>query len=155
MRWAIWWFAIFGAYVITVLTVNGSEIVAGAIIAALSAIIVACALHEAKPGVRATWRWIVHLAGVPVRMLKEALVVSGRILASFGGGVHLDGYFIRLPYDPGDRADEWTYGREGIAVYGISASPNSLVTEVDMRGTLLIHKLVAGEQPHESPQWPL
>jgi hypothetical protein len=155
MRWAIWWFAIFGAYVITVLTQNPSEIIAGGIIAGLSTIIVAFALHAAKPGVRASWRWTVHLAAVPLRMLKDAFLVTGWILASLRGAVHLDGYFMRLPYDPGDREDEWTFGREGIAVFGISASPNSLVAEVDMRGTLLIHKLVAGEQPHESPQWPL
>jgi hypothetical protein len=155
MRWAIWWFAIFGAYVITVLTMNGSEIIAGAIIAAFSVIIVAFALREAKPGVRATWRWAAHLAAIPVRMLKDAFVVSGRILASFHDDAHLDGYFIRLPYDPGNRADDWTYGREGIAVYGVSAAPNSLVADVDLRGTLLVHKLVASEQPHESPEWPL
>lgn len=155
MRWAIWWFAIFAAYVITVLTENGSEIIAGAIIAALAVIIVAFAQSSAEPGVRARWGWTLHLVPVPLQMVRDAFVVSGRILASLRGGTNLDGYFMRLPYDPGDRDDAMTYGREGIAIFGISAAPNSVVADVDMRGTLLIHKLVAAEQPHESPQWPL
>lgn len=155
MRWAIWWFAVFAAYVITVLTRNGSEIVAGAIIALLSVIIVGFALRSAKPGVRAPWRWAIHLLAVPARMINDAFVVTGRIIGSFGGGANLDGYFMRLPYDPGDRDDAWTLGREGIAVYGISAAPNSLVADVDLRGTLLVHKLVASDQPQESAQWPL
>lgn len=155
MRWAVWWFAIFAAYVITVLTRNGSEIVAGAIVAALSTIIVAVGLRAAKPGVRGSWRWVRRLAGVPTQMLRDSFVVSGRILRSFTGDVNLDGYFMRLPYDPGDRQDEWTFGREGLAVFGISAAPNSVVADVDLRGELVIHKLVVGEQPHESAEWPL
>lgn len=155
MRWAVWWFAVFAAYVITVLTENGSEIVAGAIIAAFSTAIVAVGLRSAKPGVRGSWRWLHRLAGVPARMLLDSFVVSWRILRSFAGGVNLDGYFIRLPYDPGDRQNEWTFGREGVAVFGISAAPNSVVADVDLRGELVVHKLVVGEQPHESPEWPL
>jgi hypothetical protein len=155
MRWAIWWFAVFAAYVITVLTRNGSEIVAGAIIAALSTVIVAAGIGGAKPGVRGSWRWLHRLAHVPAQMIRDAFVVSGRILRSFAGGTNLDGYFVRLPYDPGDREDEWTIGREGVAVFGISAAPNSVVVEVDLRGEMVIHKLVVGEQPHESPEWPL
>lgn len=155
MRWAIWWFAVFAAYVITVLTENGSEIVAGAIIAVFSTVIVAAGIGAAKPGVRGSWRWLRRLSGVPARMLLDSLIVTGRILRSLAGGANLDGYFIRLPYDPGDRQNEWTFGREGIAVFGISAAPNSLVADVDLRGELVVHKLVAGEQPHSSPEWPL
>lgn len=155
MRWAIWWFAIFGAYVVTVLTENGSEIIAGAIIAALATVVVAFAQRSAECGVRARWSWTLHWLSVPARMLKDSIQVTLWILKSLTGRVNLDGYFMRLPYDPGNRDDPWTFGREGIAIFGISASPNSVVPEVDLRGTLLIHKLIMGEQPHESPEWPL
>lgn len=155
MRWAVWWFAVFAAYVITVLTENGSEIIAGAIIAGFSAVIVGVALKNAKPGVRGSWRWVRRLARVPLQMLRDSLIVSFRILHSLTGGAHLEGYFMRIPYDPGDRGDAWTYGREGLAIFGISAAPNSVVTDVDERGELVIHKLVVGEQPQQSPQWPL
>ncbi len=155
MRWALWWFAVFAAYVITVLTQNGSEIIAGAIIAAFALIIVAVALRNGDPGVRARWSWLRHLAGVPARMITDAVLVGKRIVSTLVAGGNLDGYFIRLPYDVGERDDPWTMGREGLAIFGISASPNSLVTEVDLRGELVLHKLVADAQPHASPQWPL
>lgn len=88
-------------------------------------------------------------------MLSDALLVSRRILWALSSGEKLVGYFIRIPYDPGDRANEWTMGREALAIYGISASPNSLVADVDLRGELVLHKLVASEQPAQSPEWPL
>lgn len=88
-------------------------------------------------------------------MLSDALLVSRRIVWALASGEKLVGYFIRLPYDPGDRTSELNMGREALAIYGISASPNSLVVEVDMRGELVLHKLVASEQPAQSPEWPL
>lgn len=151
----MWWFAVFAAYVITVGTQNGSEIVAGAIIAVPCSALALAAFRHARPGVRVRWRWLRHLASVPSRMLSDALLVSRRIVWALASGEKLVGYFIRLPYDPGDRTSELNMGREALAIYGISASPNSLVVEVDMRGELVLHKLVASEQPAQSPEWPL
>lgn len=155
MRWALWWFALFAAYVIAELTQNGSEIVAGAIIAALSVGITVAAMRNSKPGVRARWSWLRRLSRVPGAMLRDALLVSLRILRSFTGSAELEGYFTRLPFNTADRSDPWTMGREGLAVFGISAAPNSLVADVDLRGELVVHKLFAAEQPAESAEWPL
>jgi hypothetical protein len=151
----LWWFAVFAAYVITAGAQNGGEIAAGAIIAAPCCALALLAFRHATPGVRVQWRWLRHLAGVPRRMLSDALLVSKRIFWALTSGEKLVGYFIRIPYDPGDREDEWTMGREALVIYGISASPNSLVAEVDLRGELVIHKLVASDQPAQSPEWPL
>jgi hypothetical protein len=155
VRVFLWWFAVFAAYVITVGAQNGGEIVAGALIAVPCIALVLRAFDHASPGVRVRWRWLKHLAGVPARMLSDALIVSRRIVWALASREKLAGYFIRIPYHPGDRSGDWNMGREALAIYGISASPNSLVTEVDMRGELVLHKLVAAEQPAESPEWPL
>lgn len=155
MRVFLWWFAVFAAYVITAGAQNGGEIVAGAIIAVPCIALVLTALKHATPGVRVRLAWLRHLAAVPARMLSDAMVVSRRILWALASGEKLGGYFIRIPYDPGDRSSDFNTGREALAIYGISASPNSLVTDVDLRGELVLHKLVASEQPAQSPEWPL
>jgi hypothetical protein len=155
MRWLLWWFGIFAAYVITALTRNGSEIVAGAIIAAIATVIVSHALRAGDPDGRARWRWMRNLAGVPMRMIADALLVTGRIIRCLFTGDNLDGYFVRIPYDPGDRHDPWTMGREALVIMGMNAAPNSMVAEVDLRGELVLHKLVAQPQAQHSREWPL
>ncbi len=155
MRWLLWWFAVFAAYVITVLTQNGSEIIAGAIIAVFAVIVVSTALRNGDPDVRVKLRWVRRLAAVPARMIADALLVSRRIVGTIVSGGNLEGYMMRVAYDPGDRRDPLTMGREALVIFGINAAPNSMVADVDLRGELVIHKLVASPQPAESREWPL
>lgn len=155
MRWVLWWFAILSAYVIEFVTQTASEVVAGIIIAFLCTLIVASALRHARPGVQARWTWLRHLAHIPAAMLRDALVVSGRIIWAIHTGNQLVGRLKRIPYDPGDRTNPWDVGREALVVYGTCAAPNTMVAEVDLRGNLLIHELIARDKPLESEQWPL
>lgn len=155
MRWVVWWFAILSAYVIEFVTQTASEVVAGIIIAFLCTLIVWSALSHAQPGVRARWSWLRHLARIPAAMLADALLVSGRIIWALRTGNQLVGRLKRIPYDPGDRENPWEVGREALVVYGTCAAPNTMVAEVDLRGNLLVHELVAREKPLESKEWPL
>jgi multisubunit Na+/H+ antiporter MnhE subunit len=155
MRWVIWWFAILSAYVIEFVTQVVSEVVAGIIIAFLCTIVVAAALRNASPDVRVYWRWLRHLSKIPAAMLRDALQVSGRIIWALRTGNQLVGMLVRIPYDPGDRKNPLDIGREALVVYGTCAAPNTMVADVDLRGNLLVHQLIAREQPFESEQWPL
>jgi hypothetical protein len=155
MRWVLWWFAILAAYIIEFVTQTASEVVAGGIIAFLSALIVFGALRNAKPDVRVYWSWLRHLAKIPAAMVRDALLVSGRIVWALRHGEQLVGMLVRVPYDPGDRDNPLDMGREALVVYGTCAAPNTMVAEVDLRGSLLVHKLIAREQQLESEQWPL
>lgn len=155
MRWVVWWFAILSAYVIEFVTQTASEVVAGIIIAFLCTVIVAAALQNAKPSVRVSWRWLRHLAAVPAAMVRDAFLVSARIVWAMRRGERLVGMLTRIPYDPGDRENELDLGREALVVYGTCAAPNTIVAEVDERGSLLVHQLVARDQKIASEQWPL
>lgn len=155
MRWVLWWFAILSAYVIEFVTQTVSEVVAGIIIAFLSTLIVTSALRHAKPGVRAYWRWLGHLSRIPVQMLRDALLVSGRIIWALRTGEQLVGMLVRVPYDPGDRNNPLDMGREALVVFGTCAAPNTMVADVDLRGNLLVHQLIAKELHAGSEQWPL
>jgi hypothetical protein len=155
MRWVLWWFAVLSAYVIEFVTQTVSEVVAGIIIAFLCTVIVAGALRNAQPDVRVYWRWLRHLSKIPAQMLRDALLVSGRIIWALRTGNQLVGMLKRVPYDPGDRDDPLTFGREALVVYGVCAAPNTMVAEVDLRGNLLIHQLIARDDERESEEWPV
>jgi len=155
MRWVLWWFAILSAYVIEFVTQTVSEVVAGIIIAFLCTLIVAAALRHSQPGVRVYWRWLKHLSKVPTAMLRDALRVSGRIIWALRTGNQLVGMLKRVPYDPGDRNNPLDMGREALVVFGVCAAPNTMLAEVDLRGSLLIHQLIAEDTPLESERWPL
>lgn len=157
MRWALWWFAVFAAYVVAVVTQTGSEIIAGAVIGGLCTIVVAVAYVNGDPDIRVQLRWLRHLAAVPMRMLSDALGVSGRIVWSLTHGEELVGMFMRLKFHYGSMDDPWDRGREALAIYGVCAAPNSMVTEVDRRGEgeLVVHKLFNAPQPAQSPEWPV
>lgn len=155
MRWVVWWFAILSAYVIEFVTQTVSEVVAGIIIAFLCTLIAAAALHHAKPGPRVYWNWLRHLAGIPAQMIRDALLVSARIIWALRTGNQLVGMLKRIPYDPGDRQNPLDAGREALVIFGACAAPNTMVAEVDLRGNLLVHQLIARDKTLESEQWPL
>lgn len=155
MRWVLWWFAILSAYVIEFGTQTASEVVAGIVIAFLCTVIIASAMRNAEPGVRVHWRWLSHLSKIPMQMLRDALLVSARIIWALRTGNQLVGMLKRVPYDPGDRENPLDMGREALVVFGTCAAPNTIVAEVDLRGNLLVHQLVAEEKTLESQRWPL
>jgi hypothetical protein len=155
MRWALWWFALLTAYVVEFVVQTGGEVATGAMIAALATIVVAGALLDAEPPIRVRWSWLRHLARVPGAMLRDVFTVSARIVWSLQTREPLVGRIVRVPYDPGDRADAFEQGREALAIFGVSAAPNTVVADVDLRGSLVVHQLVARDDPHESDCWPL
>lgn len=156
MRWALWWLLILALYALEFCAQVWSEAAAGAIIAAIATLVAWAALSHARPGVRVRWRWLRHLAGVPAGMLRDALLVSRRVLWAIARGGELAGYLERVEYAPCDGADPYSVGREALVITGINAAPNSMVCDVDDRGSLVIHRLVAvPAEPRSSREWPL
>ena len=152
MRWTIWWLAIFAIYLAEV-TVSAQEIVAGAIISTLCTLLLASALRGSR--LRVPLPWLRYLARVPMAMLRDVFVVSWRVLRSLFSGEELVGLLTRIPFDCGPNDSALDRGREALVVLAICAAPNTLVADVDSRGTLLIHELIAAPLPHRSDRWPL
>lgn len=155
MRWALWWFAVFAVYVITVEAEVGTEFIAGAVIALIAVAIVSAVLRNGEPDVRVRLRWLIRLRGVPLQMVRDALLVAGRILWALLRGERLAGYMTRVEFRPGDLRDPFDVGREALVIYGINAAPNTVVADVDQRGSLVVHQLISTSQPRESTEWPL
>lgn len=155
MRWALWWFVLLTAYVVEFVVQTLGEVAAAAIIGALATVVMAGAAAEGRPSTRVRWRWLSHYARIPAAVARDVFIVSARILWSLRSGEPLVGRIVRVPYDPGDRDSDLEQGREGLVIFGISAAPNTVVADVDVRGELVIHQLVFQEIPQESRRWPL
>ena len=143
MRAIIWWFVVFAAYLVTVASPVDGEVVAAAIIAVLCTIIIIAIWAASDPGVRVPWAYVRLLAGVPSRMVHDVFRVSGRILWSVRTGQPLRGYIERVEHRPAH--GDLEQGREAIEILSVCAAPNTIVVEVDPRGALVVHRLVAGE----------
>lgn len=155
MRWVVWFLALYVLYEIVAMVQDATEAITGVFVAAIALALTAAAFRLAKIDVRTRWAWLRYWADAPVRMVSDAVQIIVRIVASFGGRAHLEGYFMRLPFALPDERDAFDEGRAGMAIYGVCIAPNSIVADVDERGELLVHKLFAGEQPARSPEWPV
>lgn len=154
MRWAIWWFAVLVAYALATEAKVGGEYVAGAVVAVLAVLPVLLAVKYADVRFRVPLRWVGRLAGVPMKMLSDAFIVTIRIVAALARGERLTGFIMRVPFENGSREPS-EVGREALAVYGISCGPNSVVAEAEDPGELVLHHLVRTPERRESARWPL
>ncbi|HET7814847.1 MAG TPA: hypothetical protein VFL13_10790 [Candidatus Baltobacteraceae bacterium] len=155
MRTLCWFLAIYVLYELVAMVQDATEAITGLFVAAIATALVMAAWRSASIDVQMRWRYLSHLAKIPVNMLRDSIGVLWWIAQSLTGKTHLEGYFMRLPFKLPQELDPHDRGRGALAIYGISAAPNSIVADVDARGELVIHKLYASEQPASSPEWPL
>ena len=155
IRWALWFAAIYVLYEIVAMVQDATEAITGLFVAAIATGVVAAAWRNASIGCRVRARELAHLGGVPLRMIRDAFGVLWWTLRALTGRANLEGYFVRVPFAVPDDDDAFGQGRAALAIFGVSAAPNSVVADVDGRGELVIHKLYASEQPAHSAQWPL
>lgn len=154
MRWGIWWFALVACYLAAAQAQVGTEAAAGAVIAFIAAGIAASAFRAPDADVRVRPSALRRYSALPARMAGDAVRICGVIIRALLRGEGLTGFFTRIPCRPG-QSDPFDQGREAVVVYGVSAAPNSIVTEVDVRGSLLVHELQARPLQTQSEEWPL
>lgn len=155
MRWVIWWFALVACYLAAAQAQVGTEAAAGAVIALIAAGIAARAFSEPGCDVRVPPAVLRRYSALPARMAGDAFRVCGAILRALARGDDLSGFFTHVPFRPAAQGDPLDQGREAAVVYGVCAAPNSIVTEVDARGSLLVHELQARPLQTRTEEWPL
>lgn len=155
MRAFCWFLAIYILYEAVAMVEDATEAITGLFVAAIATALIMAAWRSANIDLKMRWRYLAHLAKVPFAMMRDAVGVIWWILHSFSGKTRLEGYFMRLPFKLPEEGNAEDHGRGALAIYGISAAPNSIVADVDARGELVVHKLYAAEQPATSPEWPL
>ncbi len=102
--------------------------------------------------------WLRPLARVPYNVLRDSLLVLREAWRLLLGG-HSRAHVVKVRFEPGN-ASPTSAMRRALIVGAISASPNTIVVDVDsQRGTMLVHQMVPTPVPGASvpaeATWPL
>ena len=141
---ALWWAACVGTWLLTLSSVNTAELVA-AVAAGLPCAVVAVLARRAVRGPlspRAAWlRWLLP---VPVAVLADSVRVLAVAAGALVGRRIPEGDLRRVTL-PRDRSAGAWQNRQAAAVILVSASPGSVVLDVDVdSGEALVHALTTG-----------
>jgi multisubunit Na+/H+ antiporter MnhE subunit len=141
---ALWWAACVGTWLLTLSSVNTAELVA-AVAAGLPCAVVAVLARRAVRGpLSPRAAWLHWLLPVPVAVLAD----SARVLAVAAGalvGRRIPEGDLRRVTLPRDRSAGAWQNRQAAAVILVSASPGSVVLDVDVdSGEALVHVLTTG-----------
>ena len=142
--WLVWWVVLCVVWLLLVDTLDGQELVAGAVAASVAAT-AAAAVHR-RGYIRFRPR-LVWLRAVP-GLLTDVVLDHGVLAAALWRKVVLRqpvaGVTIRVPFHHGE-ADGRDGARRALVNFAVSLTPNSYVIDIDPEAdSLLVHRLVAG-----------
>jgi multisubunit Na+/H+ antiporter MnhE subunit len=137
----VWWAACLGIWLVSLAAVSGSELLV-ATCASLPCGVLATAGRQAA---QERWtlrpRWLLPLLVLPVAIVTDAVQVLASVLPGRRDGGHFTTVAIR-----GGAGDEpAAAGRRALATLIVSASPGSIIADIDRdSGEALVHVLAGG-----------
>ena len=130
-------------WVLVTSTFRGSELVAGAVAAVLSAAAVEAVRERERFLFRPRLRWMRRAGRIPVRIVTDTWLLAVALVRHVTGTRPVRGAFVVVPFRHGDDADPEDSARRALVVTGLSIAPNSVVVGIDAdRDELLVHQLV-------------
>ena len=134
--------------------VSTTEIIVGALAAAVSA--TGAFLVAARDGVsfRVTAD---HLRAMLERLPASLARDTGWVLLAMGQrllGRHVRGRMVELPFDYGRSDDAREEARRALVIAGVSLTPNSIAIWL-RRDVLVVHRLLPQLPLPDDPRWPL
>jgi multisubunit Na+/H+ antiporter MnhE subunit len=140
----LWWAACVGTWLLTLSSVSTPEFVA-AVVAGLPCAVVAVLARRAVRGPLAPrLAWVRWTAPVPVAVLADSVRVLGVAAGALVGRGIPEGDLRWVPLPRDSSAEDWQ-NRQAAAVVLVSASPGSVVVDVDPdSGQALVHELATG-----------
>jgi multisubunit Na+/H+ antiporter MnhE subunit len=124
-------------------TVKGSELVAGAIAAVVTAVVVEAVRERERFAFRPRLRWLRRAVAIPVRVVVESWQVTVALTRHATGRTRVRGTFVAIPFEHGERDDPEAAARRALVTVGVSMTPNTVVVGIDPdRNELLTHQLV-------------
>ena len=153
-RAVVWAAVVFFAYEILEDSPIPDELVAGAVIAVVAALVAVRLYDVCTTRYAARWSELRRFAGVPWAMLRDTGVVALCILRSVADRDALQGKMQHLPMDFGNERDPNDAARRALVTYGTCLAPNTVVCLVDRRG-LYLHRLAGSSRPPKDVRWPI
>jgi hypothetical protein len=139
--WAIWWVVLVGVWEANVATGETTEVLAGAIAAALGATLAEAIRRRGLARVRVRTRWLIPLLRVPLKLVTELGVLVWALALQLGVR-RVRGAYRAVPF-PAGRSDPDSRGRRVVATLVGTISPNTIVVDVDPeRKVALKHDLL-------------
>jgi multisubunit Na+/H+ antiporter MnhE subunit len=144
--WLGWWIVLMAFWVITDDSIAPDELLAGAGAAALAAVLVDLASHQASVTFGIRLAWLARALGLPRQVLIETWIVFAALWRRIARGEEPRSGFVAQPVDYGPDTPEGRM-RRALLVGACSLAPNSFALGIDRdRDVMVIHKLVAGDQ---------
>lgn len=144
--WLGWWILLMAFWVITDDSIAPDELLAGAGAAALAAVLVDLASHQATVTFSIRLAWLARAFGLPRQVLIETWIVFVALWRRVARGEEPRSGFMAEPVEYGPDTPPGRM-RRALLVGAWSLAPNSFVLGLDRdRDVMVIHKLVVGDQ---------
>ncbi len=144
--WLTWWIAFFISYMLLVGVWVAEELIAAAIVAAVSATVAEVVRVQDVRRFRPRLRWVLRAYRLPPSILSDCGVVFRALWRHIVKHEEINGAFraFRLPVGgTGERAA----ARRALLNAAISITPNTYVVGIDEKSEMvLVHQLVPGER---------
>jgi multisubunit Na+/H+ antiporter MnhE subunit len=140
--WLIVWGACFALWVLLTSTVDRTELLTGAVAAAIAASAFEVMREHGAPRARPRWSWLKPAPLIPLLVVRDTLTVFTELVRQLRGGRRRPGrlHAVALP-DIGDDAER--KARHLFVTIGVSLSPNTYVIGFEPdRNEMLVHQLV-------------
>jgi multisubunit Na+/H+ antiporter MnhE subunit len=130
-------------WVLLTSTFRGSELVAGAIAAAVTAAAVAAVRGRERFGFRPRLRWVRRGLFVPMGIVVETWQLTVALVRHATGRRRVRGAFVAIPFEHGPDDDPEAAARRALVTLGLSMTPNTVVVGIDAdRDEILAHQLL-------------
>lgn len=147
--WLAWWAALMALWVMLDDSLRPDELIAGAIAAALGALLAAAATGQAGERFRLRPAWLRHAAELPGQVAGDTITVFAALARTLTTGQPPSGGYVEVPVRYGD---DTAYGgtRRVLLTWARSVAPNSFAVGLDPgREVMLVHRLAG---PAGSPE---
>ena len=145
-RWLAWWLLLMTFWIILDDSVAADELMAGAAVAALGALLAELCGHQAATQLRLRIGWLRPALRLPASLVRDTWIVFaalGRLLLS---GEQPRSGFREVPVRYGSQTLE-AKTRRALLVGGTSFAPNAFVVDLDeQREVMIVHELVLTEE---------
>lgn len=139
----VWWVLLMALWVWIDDSIAQAELLVGAAVALVAALLVELAQHQAATRLRIRFAWLAHGLRLPWMVLRDSGVVLGALWRLLVAGEQPTGVIRESPVRVGDDSPE-AATRRVLLVAGTSVAPNSFALGIDRdRSVLLVHHLVA------------
>jgi multisubunit Na+/H+ antiporter MnhE subunit len=140
--WLLWWVGLTAFWIVLDYSLNIAELLVGAAAAAVTALFVELVEYQADTYFRIRWRWLVLAVRLPVRVVRDTVIVFAALWRCLAHGQYPTDGFVEIPVrGGGESATDVT--RRALLVGAHSLAPNTFVLGLDReQEVMVVHHLV-------------